>query len=56
MIIPSIYQSANNINSFYELIEIEIINISLIARVGAYMIGYNMGIVFFEFRKNEEIT
>ncbi len=56
MIIPSIYQSADNIHSFYELIEIEIINVSLIARVGAYMIGYNMGIVFFEFRKSQEIS
>ena len=56
MIIPSIYQTADNIHLFYEFLEIEIINVSLITRVGAYMIGYNMGIVFFEFRKFEDIT
>jgi hypothetical protein len=55
MIVPAFFQSADNIHSFYELIEIEIINVALITRVGAYMVGYNLGIIFFEFRKCDEI-
>jgi len=38
------------------MIEFESINISIIGRVGAYMVGYNMGIIFYEFRKSKPIS
>jgi len=56
MIVPSILQSAETIHEFYEQIEFESINISIIGRVGAYIVGYNMGIIFYEFRRVKPIS
>lgn len=55
MLLPPFYQQANNIHQFFEQIEFESINISPLSRVGAYMVGYNLGIIFFEFRTSKSI-